>query len=103
MSGQWHFGKTFEGSDDVLALQSHQSSQGRIFRVLVERAQEGRPWISSTEVSKVAFVSWSTAKSQLLRMTRLGVVCRIGRARATRYRLAVTEESPGRSLREDDV
>ena len=71
------------------------ASTRRILRVLVTCAQEGRPGISSTELAERALISWSGTKSQLRRLIHAGIVCRSGRARASRYWLVEDAEGPG--------
>jgi hypothetical protein len=91
--------------ESILVLKSRDKSlaSDRIFHALVDRVREGRPWISSTELSEIAFVSWSATKTRLQCFTQLGLVCRVGRARATRYRLVVTDDHTERSVAKDEA
>ncbi len=59
-----------------------------ILQMLRARQREARPWPSSSELANGIDTSWSTVKRQLDALLKTGLVQRVGRGRATRYRIA---------------
>lgn len=59
-----------------------------ILQMLRTRQREARPWLSSSELANSIDTSWSTVKRQLDVLLKTGMVQRVGRGRATRYRIA---------------
>ena len=59
-----------------------------ILQMLRTRQRDARPWLSSSELANSIDTSWSTVKRQLDVLLKTGMVQRLGRGRATRYRIA---------------
>ncbi|NWB26021.1 Fic family protein [Pseudomonas gingeri] len=69
------------------------NTSDHLLAALAQRARNGQPWASSTELKSNVSASLATVKRHLEALVNSGHVIQEGRTRSTRYRLVDTRES----------